>query len=120
MNSQPSGNTNAGMKEYISSQYAAGTPVTVWYILTEPETGVVNEPLMKIGDYADTIDSTQATVQIPTNKGTTIIDYDGGEKHFITSDGYMLVDKNQNGFLLSGSTDSTLCPAKMYIKYKGR
>lgn len=58
--------------------------------------------------------------QIPTSAGTTVIDYDGGEKHFITADGYVLVDKNQNGFLLSGSTDSTLCPEKMYIKYKGR
>lgn len=103
-------------KSYLAQQYAAGTPVTVWYVLAEPETGVVNEPLMKIGDYADTINSTQANVQIPTSKGTTILDYDG-EDHFITSDGYELVDKNQNGFLLSGST---LRPSKMHIKYKGR
>lgn len=109
----------ADFKSFLAAQYAAGTPVTVWYVLAEPETGIVNEPLMKIGDYADTVDSTQTNVQIPTYKGTTIIDYDGGEKHFITSDGYALVDKNQNGFLLSGSTDS-LCPEKMYIKYKGR
>lgn len=103
-------------KSYLASQYAAGTPVTVWYVLAEPETGIVNEPLMKIDYYADTIDSTQANVQIPTYKGTTVIDHDG-EYHFITSDGYELVDKNQNGFLLSGST---LQPSKMYIKYKGR
>lgn len=103
-------------KSYLAAQYAAGTPVTVWYVLAEPETGVVNEPLMKIGDYSDTIDSTQANVQIPTSKGTTVIDYEG-EDRFITSDGYELVDKNQNGFLLSGST---LRPSKMYIKYKGR
>lgn len=107
-------------KTYLQQQYAAGTPVTVWYVLKEPETGIANEPLMKIGDYADTVDSAQTNVQIPTNKGTTVIDYDGGEKHFITSDGYALVDKNQNGFLLSGSTDSTLYPEKMYIKYKRR
>lgn len=103
-------------KQFLAAQYAAGTPVTVWYVLAEPKTGIVNEPLMKIGDYTDTIDSTQANVQIPTHKGTTVIDYDG-EDHFITSDGYELVDKNQNGFLLSGST---LRPSKMYIKYKGR
>lgn len=103
-------------RDYLAAQYAAGTPVTVWYVLAEPETAIVNEPLMKIGDYADTIDNTQANVQIPTYKGTTTIDYDG-EDHFITSDGYELVDKNQNGFLLSGST---LRPSKMYIKYKGR
>jgi hypothetical protein len=102
-------------KSYLATQYAAGTPVTVWYVLAEPETAVVNEPLMKIGYYADTVDGTQTNVQIPTNKGNTIIDYDG-EDHFITSDGYELVDKNQNDFLLSGSS---LRPDKMYIKYKG-
>lgn len=103
--------------DYLAAQYAAGTPVTIWFALAEPETGVVNEPLMKIGNYVDTIDSTQSTVQIPTSKGTTTLDYDGGEKHLLTSDGHELVDKNQNGFLLSGST---LQPSKMYIKYKGR
>lgn len=108
--------TVADFKSYLASQYAAGTPVTVWYVLAEPETGIVNEPLMKIGNYSDTIDSTQANVQIPTSKGTTVIDYDG-VYHFITSDGYELVDKNQNSFLLSGSA---LRPSKMYIKYKGR
>ncbi len=108
--------TTNDFKAYLSTQYAAGTPVTIWYVLAEPETGIVNEPLMKIGDYADTASMEQAGVSIPTNKGTTVIDYDG-EKHLITSDGYELVDKNQNGFLLSGST---LRPSKMYIKYKGR
>lgn len=53
-------------KAYLASEYSAGTPVTVWYVLAEPETVVLNEPLMKIGDYADTIDSTQTSVQIPT------------------------------------------------------
>lgn len=80
MNAQPSGNTIAGLKEYLAAQYAAGTPVTVWYVLSEPETGIVNEPLMKIGGYADTIDSTQTTAQIPTAAGTTIIDYNGTPK----------------------------------------
>lgn len=108
--------TVADFKSYLDTQYAAGTPITVWYVLAEPETGIVNEPLMKIGDYADTVDSAQANTQIPTSKGTTILDYDG-EDHLITSDGYELVDKNQNGFILSGST---LRPSKMYIKYKGR
>jgi len=77
--------------DYLAAQHTAGTPVTVWCILTEPETGIVNEPLMKIGNYADTIDSTQTTAQIPTSKGTNIIDYDGTPK-----------------------------PSQMYIKYLGR
>lgn len=64
-------------KSYLAAQYAAGTPVTVWYVLAKPETAVVNEPLMKIGDYADTIDSTQTSVQIPTAAGETTISWAG-------------------------------------------
>lgn len=79
------------VKAYLTAQYAAGTPVTVWYVLAEQETGIVNEPLMKIGDYADTVSMEQAGVSIPTNKGTTVIDYDGTTK-----------------------------PSQMYIKYFGR
>lgn len=80
MNAQPSGNTVAGLKEYLAQQYANGTPVTVWYVLVEPETGIVNEPLMKIGDYADTLSMEQAGVQIPTLNGTTVIDVDTAVK----------------------------------------
>lgn len=61
-------------KTYLAQQYAAGTPVTVWYVLAEPETGIVNEPLMKIGDYADTISAAQAGVTIPTVSGANILD----------------------------------------------
>ena len=76
-------------KSYLATQYAAGTPVTVWYVLAEPETAVVNEPLMKIGDYADTISMEQAGVSIPTNKGSTTID-----------------------------VNTTIKPSNVYIKYK--
>lgn len=51
-----------------------GTPVTVWYVLAEPETGIVNEPLMKIGDYADTVSFAQAGVTIPTVNGANVLD----------------------------------------------
>jgi hypothetical protein len=64
----------ADFKSYLAAQYAAGTPVTVWYVLAEPETAVVNEPLMKIGDYADTITMAQAGVTIPTVSGTNVLD----------------------------------------------
>jgi len=73
MNAQPSGNTVAGLKEYLAAQYAAGTPVTVWYVLATPETGVINEPLMKIGDYADSISN---VTQIPTIQGSQTFDVD--------------------------------------------
>lgn len=69
------GDTNS-FKSYLAQQYAAGTPVTVWYVLAEPETGIVNEPLMKIGDYADTVSKEQAGVSIPTNNGSTTVDVD--------------------------------------------
>lgn len=61
-------------KSFLSQQYAAGTPVTIWHVLAEPTTGIVNEPLRKIGDYADTLSYEQAGVQIPTNRGNTVID----------------------------------------------
>ena len=59
---------------YLAAQYANGTPVTIWYVLATPETAVVNEPIRKIGDYADTVSYEQAGVQIPTLHGNTVID----------------------------------------------
>lgn len=64
-------------KTYLADQYAAGTPVTIWYILATEETGTLNEPLRKIGNYADTIDSTQTSAQIPTSAGSTTISWAG-------------------------------------------
>lgn len=51
--------------------------VYMYYVLATPTTGTLNEPLRKIGDYADTIDSTQTTVQIPTAAGSTTISWAG-------------------------------------------
>lgn len=76
-------------KTYLQQQYATGTPVTVWYVLATETTGIVNEPIRKIGGYADTLSYKQAGVQIPTNRGNTVID-----------------------------VDTTLKPSEMYIKYK--
>ena len=56
--------TNDAWKAYLAQQYANGTPVTVWYVLATPTTGIVNEPLMKIGNYADSL-----TTSIPTTDG---------------------------------------------------
>lgn len=58
------------LKTWLATQYAAGTPVTIWYVLKEPETAVVNEPLRKIGDYADTVSG----ITIPTIAGANTID----------------------------------------------
>lgn len=64
----------ADFKSYLAQQYANGTPVTVWYVLIEPTTSTVNEPLMKIGDYADSVSYSQAGVTIPTASGNNTLD----------------------------------------------
>ena len=56
-------------KAYLQQQYAAGIPVTIWYVLATPETAVVNEPLRKIGDYADEVSG----ITIPTIAGANTI-----------------------------------------------
>jgi hypothetical protein len=63
-------------KSYLASQYAAGTPVTVWYVLAEPVTAIVNEPLAKIGDYVDELTFTDSQIQIPTAEGTNTLSVD--------------------------------------------
>jgi len=62
----------ADFKTYLQQQYAAGTPVTVWYVLSSATTGIVNEPLRKIGDYADEVSG----ITIPTITGTNTISVD--------------------------------------------
>jgi hypothetical protein len=56
-------------KSYLQQQYANGTPVTIWYILTTAQRGIVNEPLMKIGTYVDSL-----TTSIPCTAGENSID----------------------------------------------
>ena len=68
--------TTAEFQAFLASQYAAGTPVTVWYVIAEPETGIVNEPLAKIGDYADELHSDDTTVSIPTVRGQNALTVD--------------------------------------------
>ena len=46
-------------KSYLTAQYAAGTPVTIWYVLKTPETTISNEPLCKISTYADELTTIQ-------------------------------------------------------------
>lgn len=57
-------------KTYLAQQYSNGTPVTVWYVLATPTTGIVNEPIRKIGDYADTVSG----ITIPTITGKDSFD----------------------------------------------
>lgn len=66
-------NTVTKFKNWLTEQYNNGTPVTVWYVLTTPTTDIVNEPLMKIGDYADTLSN---ATPIPTTDGANSITVD--------------------------------------------
>ena len=59
-------------KAYLSDQYAAGTPVCVWYVLATPQTAIVNEPIRKIGEYADTVSG----ITIPTIAGADTLSVD--------------------------------------------
>lgn len=63
-------------KTYLQQQYAAGTPVCVWYVLSTSQTAVVNEPLMRIGDYTDSISMEQTGIEIPTINGSNTFDVD--------------------------------------------
>lgn len=65
-------NTIDDFKAYLAQQYAAGTPVCVWYVLAEPTTGIVNEPIRKIGDYADEVSG----ISIPTIAGANTLSVD--------------------------------------------
>ena len=64
--------TLADFKAYLAQQYANGTPVEVYYILESETTGIVNEPLMKIGDYADTVSG----ITIPVTAGGDTLSVD--------------------------------------------
>jgi hypothetical protein len=61
--------TSANFKAYLAQQYANGTPVTIYYILATPTTATVNEPLMKIDTYADSL-----TTSIPVTAGENTLD----------------------------------------------
>lgn len=56
-------------KSWLASEYAAGHPVTLWYALATEQTAIVNEPLAKIGTYADELHSTDSAVTIPITRG---------------------------------------------------
>lgn len=58
---------------WLQEQYTNGTPVTIWYAVSTPETATVNEPLMKIGTYADTLSN---AASIPTTEGANSITVD--------------------------------------------
>lgn len=83
-------------KAYLAQQYAAGTPLTVWYVLANEETGVVNEPLMRIGDYADSLSRAQTGIDIPTVVGQNTLDVLTTVKPSSMSIEYTSAEENQS------------------------
>lgn len=65
--------TTAKVQQYLADQYAAGTPVCVWYVLATPQTTTLNEPIRKIGTYSDSISN---VASIPTTSGSQTFDVD--------------------------------------------
>ena len=64
--------TATELKTWLAQQYSAGTPVTVWYVLATPQTTTLNEPIRKIGNYADSVSVTG----IPTTGTAESFDID--------------------------------------------
>lgn len=64
--------TLSDWQSYLATQYANNTPVTIWYILAEPASSTLNEPIRKIGDYADSV----AAAAIPTTAGSQTFNVD--------------------------------------------
>lgn len=81
--------TVADLKSYLADQHANGTPVTVWYVLATPQTATINEPLQKIGEYADSVNMADTGIVITTVRGNNVL-----------------------------TVDTTVQPSEVYIKYQ--
>lgn len=66
MNAQPSGNTVAGFKEYLKSQYDAGTPVTVYYQPKKPTTETIEVPQIPTFRNTPTIRGIMTSLSVDT------------------------------------------------------
>lgn len=62
--------TGSEVRSWLDEQYANGTPVVIWTVYISPTTTTLNEPLRKIGDYADTVSG----ITIPTITGKDSFD----------------------------------------------
>ena len=60
---------------FLANQYSAGTPVTLYYVIDTQTTTSLNEPLRKIGDYADSVSPSAIPTVVGSNTlsvGTTV------------------------------------------------
>ncbi len=109
--------TVADFTSFLTTQYTAGTPVCIWYVLAEPETGIVNEPLRKIGDYADTLSYEQAGVSVPTLHGNTVIDVETTLKPSEMSLTYKTWSEANAKIYLNGAWTDTPTPPVTSVVY---
>lgn len=65
-------NSESEVKQWLATQAENGTPVIIWYVLATEETGIVNEPLQKIGGYADEV----SNITIPVTAGGDTLSVD--------------------------------------------
>ena len=65
-------NTTDEFINFLQSEYSANHPVTVWYVRATATTIISNEPLRKIGNYADSV----AAAAIPTTAGSQTFNID--------------------------------------------
>lgn len=68
--------TAQAWRDYLAQQYAQGTPVIIWYILSSPSTLYLNEPMMGIDNYKDNINSVWSGITLSTNDGSNDFDTD--------------------------------------------
>lgn len=95
----------ADFKSYLAAQYAAGTPVTVWYVLTTP----IEEPLGTLpaiptlsGTNAMSVDTTVKPSQMYI-KGKIKPD---GYGRLVDKNGTYILDKNGVQLTVHGQTDT--------------
>jgi len=66
----------AAFRQYLAAQYAAGTPITVWYVLSEPETETVSIPTGMTGE----IEGYLTQISTPTPEHPSIPKWNGKEE----------------------------------------
>ena len=68
--------TASTAQEFKSWLDVLSEEASIWYVLETPTTGIINEPLAKIDNYADELHSADAAVTIPTAKGDNTLTVD--------------------------------------------
>ena len=95
-----------GFKAYIASQYSAGTPVTVWYVLATPTTETITTPTIETVSGANTlsIDTSYSPSNISLTYSNT-----GNPTPTVPIYPYEVGDKTRNLFDIDSTTSTQNC-----------